>query len=118
MLINDDWKVEVEALDYVLYSKAKEVNNKKSERMKANWASGKLGKNKVAAEDDDGEKELMGEGKNKGWKRIGYYSNLHNILNALINHDLQKSGMIDFMAVIDRLDKLDRDIIAAINSNH
>ena len=116
MLIGDNWKIEVEGLDFVIYTKVV-ADSEQSKRMKANWESGKFGRVKKEVDEDDGEKELMGVGRNKGWKRFGYYSTLRNAGIALVNQELLDSDMVEFNAIISRIDKLDRDIITAINSN-
>ena len=107
MLIGENYKIETDKYNIVLYSK-REINAEKSARMKAMLEARYGEKIEVDSEDDGVDKA------DKNWVVSGYYATVGNSLKGLVELDLKKSELKDFQEIVNRVTLLKSDIDKAL----
>ena len=103
--IGNSYKLEATKYNIVLFSSLKslERSDRMKESLKKRWGD----KPKESSEDDDNSQS--------GWRVAGYFSNIGNALNHLINLEVENSDLKDVQTVVDIIKKATVEIKEALS---
>ena len=95
IMIGENFKVETDKHNIILYSKAQPADAKTLERMK------KIRETKfsVKAEDDIEPEEKA----NKGWRIEGYFGGFRNLLKFLVELEVKNTDLVSIQVIVDKV---------------
>lgn len=102
MQINDDWKIESDALNVILYHKTDPnvvVHGIVKERADA--------KKRRLAENVGGDDDEVTE---SGWRKVGYYGTVAGALSTLLEREVLGTGLASLQVVNARIEAVSSDI--------
>lgn len=111
IMIGENYKVGTIKLNIVVYQKF-EADPERVERGKAlsRYRHGGNINPVEIVEEDDGEDKAE-----KGWKVVGYFRDISNALNYIVNLEIERSELRDIQTVVDMVNKTSEDIKVALS---